>query len=150
MILTIIFITLTVLSVLLTYLYKHNILNNDVFDYLGEICCICFGTVALCMCSVCIISHCNSYIEHCRISDDEKRRSIIFRLENYTLYDTQALIDEVSEYNTDIRSNKCYLNSKWIDWFICPAYKDFQTVDYAEYIPKPVVTIVMDNTYAKY
>ena len=128
MILIIVFAVLTIINIALFIWCEYVVRDYEGLAVFGFAMSVVFGVSVFVTGLIAITVNSDLMVERCRIKNDEKVKSIIFRLENYTLYDMQELIEDTRKYNTDVLSEQRCLESKWIGWFSCPAYKEFKTI----------------------
>lgn len=67
----------------------------------------------------------------------ETRASLLFRLDNWNTTDNTKLMNDIAEYNKEIKNAHYYLSSNWSSWFINTAYSEFEVIEYEGYVRNP-------------
>ena len=140
MIIVLIIIGVIVFGFGLMIAYEYcDFMDSDAWGSLGMLIFLIGLVASLFVVPICLYTNSDMGTEKTRIELTEKRNSLIYRLENYnTQIDSSSLIDDVVKYNTSLLQDQYSLKSKWTNWFYNPVINEFETIDYAQYISKPI------------
>jgi hypothetical protein len=114
------------------FLYWHDE-NIEVF---GSLTAIVSGVVAIIMLFAIIISHSN--VEARLEREREIYDALTYKMESTTCRDefgflSKEVIDEVQEWNKDVRYHQSVQDDLWFGIFYPNVYDEFETIDYESY-----------------
>lgn len=90
-----------------------------------------FAVIAL----VIIITRSPMIVAQDRVGLQEKYMSLTIRIkeqayqDNFDMFD-QQIFEEVQTWNTEVQRKHLSLNNPWVNWFVSPAYAEFEAIDY--------------------
>lgn len=114
----------------------------------SEALAVIFWLILICTITILIVCSIIMLVNYIQVdsfiaTNTEIYNSLIYKMESTTCRDefgflNKEVIDEVAEWNKDLRRYKAIGNSPWVGCFYPDIYDQFELIDYTSFVPREI------------